>query len=485
MTGLKVFRILRWAGLAAAFPLLWACAARTLEEPMLKPDQTYAKTFQQTVNRDIDLLFLVDDSTSMRLSQQNLERNFPAFMTALRMIPGGLPNVHIAVISSDMGAHDDIGQCVGTGKAGIFQTMQRGSTCAGTSLMGNYISDVGGVRNYTGMLEDVFSCIAALGEGGCGFEQQFAAVTRALGADGAPPPAENQGFLRPDAYLGIILITNEDDCSSAVGPNFYEGTSNSNLASMLGPPQSYRCNEFGHLCDGAAPARMAPNGMVTDTVMYQSCTSNEGGYLKSVGETVAQVRSLKGDPATQIIVASIQGQAAPYAVHWKAATNGEASPWPEVTHSCMAPDTSYADPGVRLAEFVQAFGGNGLIQSICDDSFAPALTRIAELIGMTIQPPCIQGTIAKKPGTGEDDCSVVSHTRSSTGSVADATLMPCSMTGNMGPCWELVNGTGNCANGRIMNVMPDMSNTNPSSVSATVNCALCTPGITEPARMCP
>src|SRR5262245_36798130 len=122
MTGLKVFRLLRWAGLAAAFPLLWACAARTLEEPQLTPETTYKKDFQQTVNRDIDLLFLVDDSNSMRLSQNNLNDNFPAFMTTLRNIPGGLPNVHIAVVSSDMGAHDDIGMCVGQGKAGIFQT---------------------------------------------------------------------------------------------------------------------------------------------------------------------------------------------------------------------------------------------------------------------------------------------------------------------------------------------------------------------------
>ena len=39
---------------------------------MLKPEMTYGKTFQQTVNRNVDMLFLVDDSSSMRLSQENL-----------------------------------------------------------------------------------------------------------------------------------------------------------------------------------------------------------------------------------------------------------------------------------------------------------------------------------------------------------------------------------------------------------------------------
>jgi hypothetical protein len=44
----------------------------------------------------------------------------------------------------------------------------------------------------------VFTCIAALGEQGCGFEHQFAAITRALGVDGrGGPPAENADFLRP------------------------------------------------------------------------------------------------------------------------------------------------------------------------------------------------------------------------------------------------------------------------------------------------
>ena len=106
---------------------------------------------------------------------------------------------------------------------GIFQYTPRG-TCTATGLDtgATFISDIGGVRNYTGRLENVFTCIAALGETGCGFEHQFAAVPRALGADGRPAPAENQGFLRPDAYLAIVLVTNEDDCSASPGVPLYD-----------------------------------------------------------------------------------------------------------------------------------------------------------------------------------------------------------------------------------------------------------------------
>ena len=277
-----IFRVLGWLALAAAAPALYACTARSLEPPVLKPDPTQTGSIVLTANRNVDLLFLIDDSSSMAKSQENLRRNFPAFMTALKALPGGLPNVHIAVVSSDMGAGDgSIAGCdANGGKNGIFQYTARGS-CTATNLDPNatFISDIAGVRNYSGNLEDVFSCIAALGESGCGFEHQFAAITRALGADGQAPPAENQGFLRPEAYLAIVMITNEDDCSASPGIPLYDG-SNVSISDPLGPPVNFRCNEYGHVCDGVHPDRHAPNGDINATVTYDSCTSAEDGALR-------------------------------------------------------------------------------------------------------------------------------------------------------------------------------------------------------------
>ena len=40
---------------------------------------------------------------------------------------------------------------------------------------------------------------------------------RARSAPTASPPPENQGFLRPDAYLMIVVLTDEDDCSATLG----------------------------------------------------------------------------------------------------------------------------------------------------------------------------------------------------------------------------------------------------------------------------
>src|SRR4029078_12823303 len=113
-------------------------------------------------------------TSSRRRAQYTTRRSCPTFMTRLQD-PPGLPNIHIAVVSQDMGAGDgSISSCDGShGKNGIFQYTPRG-TCTSTGLQtgATFIADVGGTRNYTGNLADVFTCIAALGETGCGFEHQ-------------------------------------------------------------------------------------------------------------------------------------------------------------------------------------------------------------------------------------------------------------------------------------------------------------------------
>src|SRR5262249_32011878 len=152
------------------------------------------------------------------------------------------------------------------------------------------------------------------------FSQPLASIARALGADGQPPPAENQGFLRPDAFLFIAVLMDEDDCSVPPGSGLFDETSGTTLDSPLGPLGEYRCNEFGHLCNGVKPPRRAPNNNVSDVVMLDSCASAEGaGMLTPLATLTAQLRALKSHPDQQILVGVITGPGAPYAVHWKPA----------------------------------------------------------------------------------------------------------------------------------------------------------------------
>jgi hypothetical protein len=332
--------------------------------------------------RKLDMLFVIDDSSEMRLAQDNFIRNFPTFMTRL-MDPPGLPDLHIAVISTDMGAGDgSISGCDASGgKNGIFQYAPRGScTATGLAPGATFIADDGTNRNYTGNLSDVFGCIAALGETGCGFEHQLSAITRALGADGSPPPVENQGFLRPDAFLVILLLSNEDDCSAPPGSNLYDTAANTTLASMLGPPLNFRCNEFGHLCNGMKPPRLAPNGDVNDIVTLEGCVPAEDGALIPIPELTRRIRALKQFPDQQIVVTAIVGPPSPYVVKWFGPPFNDTGPWPMIGHSCTAADGSDADPAVRIADWVQRFGDNGILLPICSDNYGPSIDRIAGLL---------------------------------------------------------------------------------------------------------
>jgi hypothetical protein len=476
------WRLLRWVGLAPAVAALWACTARSLEKPKVLPAPIYQNRFQESVNRNIDILFVIDNSLSMAPLQAHLNENFPRFMDVLENLPDGLPNVHIAVVSTDMGAGTGIQSCGGNGNAGVFQYSPH-SPCTDTTLGGaTYIVNDNGQANYTAPeLSTVFTCIANIGDTGCGFEQILLSASRALGGDGYQP-AENAGFLRRDAYLGIIFIANEDDCSARNGAaDGLFDTNQRTLGTALGPVGSYRCNEFGHLCGGMSPARMGPNNQAGDMMTYNDCVSNEdSAYLKPVGQFVNEIKALKDDPASQILVAAITGVrpdgSFPYSVRWETPTTADTGPWPSVGHSCevmgsMPPE--YADPPVRLAEFVRAFGENGSLYSICAQDFGPALQTIAEKLSQLIGPKCIGGTLANPT-----DCTVTDHfTRQGGGGTNDTVVPACDANGGTPPCWRLEpgNGANMCAPGTfVMNIERGGMM---APLNSTVSCALCAPNV--------
>jgi hypothetical protein len=398
---------------------------------------------------DVDILFMVDNSRSMLPLQQKLLINFPVFMQTLETLPRGLPNVHIAVVSSDMGSGANLVELCNNDQ-GIFRSTvgpsAQGTCSAGTGLLPNqsFISNVNGQANYSGKIEDVFSCIAALGQDGCGFEAQLASVVRALGADGNPPPAENTGFLRPNAMLAIILITNEDDCSVPPESNlFISGPGHQFVADPEGPLTSYRCNEFGHLCNGAPPPR-------TTTAQFPdgACVpAEERGQLIPVHDIVSQIRSVKADP-NKILVAVIGGLPDPYGVDLVPPLIAQdPQMWPQVHHSCMVNSGEFADPGVRLAAFVKAFSENGLFLTICAPSFAPALQGIADQIGTLMDTSCLS-KIAAGPD-GQPDCQVSRLVPDATGVEVETPIPACSATGGAAPCWSLVKDPMCAGSGRL------------------------------------
>ena len=122
-------------------------------------------------HNQLDLLLVVDDSANAA-AQQKLVAQVPALLQTLEALPDGLPDLHIGVISTDMGAGPQPPPgCTATGKAGQLQSAPRGS-CADTTLASGatFISAAGGLKNFTAPLEEVLQCIVPLGTGGCGVQ---------------------------------------------------------------------------------------------------------------------------------------------------------------------------------------------------------------------------------------------------------------------------------------------------------------------------
>ncbi|HVZ71529.1 MAG TPA: hypothetical protein VHJ20_04065 [Polyangia bacterium] len=428
-----------------------------------------------TINRDVDVLFMVDNSASMSPLQAKLIASFPTFVDALKSLP--LPNVHIGVVSSDMGAGAEpagnVPGCNPGGDQGKLQSMQRDATaCAKGKLDtgANFISNVNGAPNYTGDISDVFACIAALGQTGCGFEHQLGSVLRALGADGnGPAPTENAGFLRPGAYLAVVLITNEDDCSAPRDSTVFS-TDSKYISDPLGPEMSYRCNLVGHLCDGMPPPRGAGGP-------YDHCVSNETGPLLPVADVVAKLESLKTDP-NKVIFAALTGPPTPYVVtdDYMATNDDPAKTWPQIRHSCTEADGTYADPSVRISQAIGAFGNNGLFESICNDSFTPALQTVANAIGQRVSPTaalCVTGRpYDTDPVTSgiQPDCTFVDHATTASGDPSSKPIAACARNGNVAPCWQLTADAA-CPGSLRIGFKRDPAATPPTST--TISCQTC------------
>jgi hypothetical protein len=401
--------------------VLWACTGHPLLAPTPMPEKQNDQYYEVKTSRDIDILFVVDNSPSMSDKQRNLVRNFPIFMQELKQIEGGLPNVHIGVVSTDLGA-GPTPLWNGCGRVGGDRGMLQVKAGCGLDAAARFIVSLenGQTNNFQGDIAQVFSCIAALGDLGCGYEHPLQAARRAL-YDSVTP--ENNGFLRPDAYLGIIILSDEDDCSADIDSDLF-----SDDASFEGTGASFRCAQAGHLCDGKSPP------VATFATSLAGCTSNENGRLLKVAEIVTSIRALKPRPDDQIIVAAITGWTEDWprsAYRYDRFGNVDVDYLP----LCMGVN-GIATPAVRIKQFVEAFGANGSMHSICADDFSLAMHTIGEKLALVVKNPCIDVPLADTSSDNglQPDCAVIDHIPENDGFV-DQAIRPC--FAGAPPCWKL------------------------------------------------
>lgn len=309
----------------------------------------------------VDILLVIDDSYSMLPNQTKLMQGVDTLIDGL-LINGALPDLHIGVVSTDLGTPSRLNGCAQSDQ-GKLQNAPTTANC--TPPSDGYIShqsqkiNVPNASDPIQGVKDALRCIGILGTGGCGFEQQLESMALALDVK------NNPGFRRPGAVLGVLILSDEDDCSASDGSIFDPAAS---LTSSLGKLGSFRCFEFGVTCDvddrTVAGARMS---------CQPRAASDPKNMLFTIDRYSQLIRGLTG--ADRAVVAVIAGP--PHSVGVKIEIRDD----PALEPSCQTAN-GVAAPAVRLASFANTFGKDGLFSSICESDYGATLSAFAKaLIG--------------------------------------------------------------------------------------------------------
>jgi hypothetical protein len=389
-------------------------------------------------SRQIDLVVMVDNSPSMAPKVSKMNAQFPKLIAALKNPNDGtLPDLRVAIIDSDLGTGGAwvSGSCGPNsangnspfgdqGKFRMINSVNGTTTCGVNSPDALWLEySKGKPVNFTGDLGNVFGCLAMnIGTLGCGEEHSLQAFEFALVAGGLGNEPQH-AMLRGSATLGLVFLTDEDDCSAAMNDAMFGDKSELRTESS-----SLRCYTRSHACGDrylTAPAPGYPttaafsaplsscwarwdscpnvtdgDALGTDTSVPTDCSP-----LKNIKHLADEIKGLKSDPENQILVAGIFGWPASDADMANAQYKIDMIPNPNTADSahptiwdswpvCYDPshkptNTSTFDAaaagwgataGLRNAAFIDEFGRNGLKFSICESDFSASMTAIGNAI---------------------------------------------------------------------------------------------------------
>lgn len=423
--------------------------------------------FDARLKKDVDILFVIDNSPSMSPKQSALAKNIPKF---IQKIDGTGANYHVGIATSDIGSNQapgvpwggNIGKCdTYEGDDGVLQavacntrsqvTPQAKSACAMLCPDDKfvptdgrrYISKVDGITNVPvsmatvdGKMVDVgpqkaFQCMALVGDDGCGIEGQLEGSKRAL--DGHR--SENTGFLRSNSVLAVIFITDEDDCSVQLSKR----SENNPMTRDCDPtqPDSYDCYNVDYRC--LARSIQCNESMLTQGT--KSGCKERSSYLENVDKYVKFFQTLR--PASKLLVSGIwtlpsitdSGK-----VEIARGSGGTTTPFLNraggAGASCVyvGDQNVYGQAQLRLSKFASGFGKdmkgmpNALEISICDiDTYDKALDKIAEAITSKLNTQCLP-VIPKLTAEGTPICLVGDVDEASPYSSPDVLFPTCSST---------------------------------------------------------
>jgi hypothetical protein len=226
-----------------------ACTSVPLDRVCSRDDVTWSNEINGPHRPKLDLLLVIDNTASMPAKQAALAGAFRQLLGSFTY-EGFDFDYHIGVVSTDVGSWVADGQpwtvslpgCDSfAGDDGRLQAVscldrqnvsrEAAETCRQLCPDRRFLPQDGspflrrhnGVTNIpvalepdpqTGRMVDrgpeyALACMALLGDGGCALASPLEAMKRAL--DGHS--AANSGFLRDDAELQVLFLTDKDDCS--------------------------------------------------------------------------------------------------------------------------------------------------------------------------------------------------------------------------------------------------------------------------------
>lgn len=316
-------RLAKFSITTAAAAMIVGCG-KSADSFSLLADASSYKQNAQYIPRKVDILWVVDNSGSMKSSQDNLAANFSSFIAKFTQSGS---DFRMAVTTSDAFL------------APYYNDNSRARLRPGKDLNNNnhYI-----MTPATPDLSNVFLTAIKQGTSGSGDERAFSSFKEAL------TNTVNADFHRPEAFLAVIVVSDEDDFSHSdytTGLDGYYFTENYNDPKMH-TIQSYVDFLTSHTAAGGAGKNFSVNTIsITDTACYELLKGNAQkiGYryidlavatagqqislcsdfsqsLQVLSESIVELSSvftLSREPIPETIVVTVNGVNVP-----QSATNG-------------------------------------------------------------------------------------------------------------------------------------------------------------------
>jgi hypothetical protein len=438
------------SALIVSLPLVTGLLAGCLEHPVKQVtyDKTQVddETVNVQINKDVDILFVIDNSGSMADEQATLSKNFEAFIGVLEREDVDA-NYRIGITTTDSG--NPLCKAAQTkpegGKLVLSSCLDRMALGDFTFNMDDYgyacsdycklddaaLTDrikptetqysegevaprrwIERIEGRTNLPDDVstveaFQCFGPQGVSGCGMESHLESMYLALAQASREDSPTNYGFLRDQAILSVVFITDELDCS--YNPEFGEiFTTNKTFWSNPDDPQatSAVCFNAGVKCDGDGPTYancQSANFGVDGT----EGVADDQAVLQPLSKYLNFLQKLEDDkktkqPDQEVLVALIAGVPPGYETRdadivYQDSADPEFQDLFGIGAGCTLPNAMDPDkpqtavPPVREREFAEAFqvGEDRNLFSICQDDYSEALREIAKKLEEQIKPACM------------------------------------------------------------------------------------------------